>query len=155
MMRNWGLDIQDSQITEGHNYRMDAIQGAILRVKLKYLDKWNESRRSIARVYNKILADTPVKTPVESDENGHVYHIYSIQCSNRDSLRQRLGNLGISTKIHYPVPIHMQPVYQYLGYKRGDFPISEILAKGVLSFPIYPEIPEADINYIAENILNY
>lgn len=154
MMRNWGLDNQGSQVMDGYNYRMDSIQAAVLRVKLKYLDSWIEARRLKAAKYNNLFLNSNIKMPIESDESRHVYHIYGIQVQERDNLNKKLNGLGINTKIHYPVPIHLQATYKYLGYKSGDFPVSEKLAEQELSLPIYPDLSEPNQSYIVENILN-
>jgi len=107
MMRNWGLDKEGRQVIHGYNYRMDAIQGAILRVKLKYLEMWTEARRSNAKIYNQIFVETGIKTPSELEDNTHVYHIYAIQISNRNEVNRKLNKIGIQTKIHYPIPVHL------------------------------------------------
>lgn len=136
----------------GYNSRLDALQASILEVKLRYVDKWNEKRRDIARSYNKLLADFPLKTPYEADYGLHVYHQYTIKISNRDMVRIILREKGVETSIYYPVPLHLQSAYKQQGYKEGEFPESEKVAHEVLSLPMYPEIQEEILEYITSAI---
>jgi len=124
----------------GLNMRMDGLQGGILAVKLRYLDRWNEERREIARQYASALDGTSVIPPVEMSYGRHVYHLYVVQTDDRDALRQQLAELEIESGLHYPIPLHLQDAYRSLGYKRGDFPVTEHVKDRILSLPIYPEI---------------
>ena len=133
----------------GLNMRMEGLQGGILSVKLKYLDRWNDQRRLAAAVYDKALADTDIETPIEMNCRRHVYHLYVIQSDNRDALRQQLADAGIESGLHYPTPLHLQKAYCCLAYKEGDFPVAERVTSRILSLPMYPGIPSAAIERIA------
>jgi dTDP-4-amino-4,6-dideoxygalactose transaminase len=140
MLRDWGQKRKYHHVLKGYNYRMDGLQGAILRVKLRHLDAWTEARRAIAVQYDKLLAKSDVITPKVMPYSHHVYHIYAVRLAERDLLQQRLHEQQIQTGIHYPIPVHLQPAYADLGYKIGDFPHSELAAKEVLSLPMYAEL---------------
>ena len=140
----------------GFNYRLDGMQGAILNVKLKYLDKWNESRRKIASLYNEMLNGIgDVITPYEGNDRKSIYHIYAIRTKSRDALREFLTKNDIQSGIHYPVPIHLQNAYKHLNYKKGDFPVTEEQAETTLSLPIYAEMPESDVVKVVDAIKKY
>jgi len=139
----------------GYNYRLDALQAAVLRIKLKHLNEWNEARRKKALIYNELLKGLPVKTPEEKGNSRHVYHQYVIIAPNRDKLKEKLNNDGISTAVHYPIPLHLQPSFSYLGYTEGSFPNSEKFAKSCLSLPVYPELKTSQIEYITEKIKEF
>lgn len=144
MLRDWGQDRKYHHVLRGFNYRMEGFQGAILRVKLRHLEQWTEARRAGAARYNKLLADSGVETPKEMPWARHVYHVYTLRSHYRDGLQAALQAEGIQTGVHYPVPVHLQPVYADLGYGRGAFPNAEAAASQVLSLPLYPELsPEA------------
>jgi dTDP-4-amino-4,6-dideoxygalactose transaminase len=144
MLRDWGQDRKYHHVLRGFNYRMEGFQGAILRVKLRHLERWTEARRAVVRLYNQLLADSAVETPKEMPWARHVYHVYTLRTDDRDSLQASLQAGGIQTGIHYPVPVHLQPAYADLGYGRSDFPRSEAAAEQVLSLPLYPELsPQA------------
>ena len=145
MLRDWGQEGKYHHLLKGYNYRMDGIQGAILRVKLRYLEGWIENRRAHAAQYNEYLADSKVQRPIEMPGRRHVYHIYAIRASQREQLQQRLEKQGIQTGLHYPVPVHLQKAYADLGYHPGHFPCSERLAQEVLSLPMYPELTGTQI----------
>ncbi|MCG2675763.1 DegT/DnrJ/EryC1/StrS family aminotransferase [bacterium] len=136
----------------GYNYRLDGLQAAILRVKLKYLDEWNEKRMKNASIYNELLKDLDVITPCEEEYAKHVYHLYVIRTKRRDEVYKFLQEKGIACGIHYPLPLHLQKAYQSLGYKEGDFPIAEECAQEVISLPIYPELKKNQIEYIAKTL---
>lgn len=137
----------------GFNSRLDALQAAVLRVKLSHLDKWNAARRAHTALYDKLLADVPgVVTPYVSPNVEHVYHLYVIQVPNRDQVQAALKAAGIQTGIHYPIPLHEQPAYAHLGYKPEDFPVTHALASQILSLPMYPELNEEQIHYVVEVI---
>ncbi|WEJ59320.1 DegT/DnrJ/EryC1/StrS family aminotransferase [Devosia sp. FJ2-5-3] len=152
MLRDWGQERRYHHVMEGYNYRMDAIQGTILRVKLRQLEAWTEARRARARLYTKLLAGSDVIAPLEMEGNRHVWHIFAVRSADRDGLRARLQHDGIETGLHYPVPVHLQPAYADLGYQRGDFPQTEAAADSVLSLPIYPELSERDVAFIADAV---
>jgi len=137
----------------GHNYRMDGIQGAVLGVKLKYLHQWTERRRQIASLYRKGLGGVgDIILPFESPDAYHVYHLFVIRTKRRIELQKYLSEKGISSGLHYPISLHMQSAYQHLGYKEGDFPVSEISARECISLPIYAELRDEQVNYIVENV---
>lgn len=143
-------------VTVGHNYRMEAIQGAVLETKLQYLPEWTKQRCARARVYDDGLAGIDgVETPSCRSEAGSVYHLYVIRARDRDGLRRHLAKQGIETGLHYPVPLHLQPAYAGLGYARGDFPVAERAAQRVLSLPLYPELSDSQIERVCESIREY
>jgi dTDP-4-amino-4,6-dideoxygalactose transaminase len=152
MLRDWGQERRYHHVLKGYNYRMDGVQGAILRVKLRHLDKWTEARRSHAAQYDKLLADSGVKTPTAMPYSHHVYHVYPVRLSNREAIQQQLNERGIQTGIHYPIPVHLQVAYADLGYKAGDFPQSELAAAEVLSLPMYPELTPTQVSTVAEGL---
>jgi len=134
---------------EGYSSRLDNLQAAILRVKLRYLNKWNESRRRNAKKYNELLINIDgIIIPYEADYAKHVYHLYVIRTENRDKLREELKLKGVATGIHYPIPLHLQPAYSYLGYKYGDFHVTEECSQKILSLPLFAELSKEDINKI-------
>ena len=141
---------------EGYSSRLDNLQAAILRVKLRHLNKWNNMRRENAKKYNELLSNIDgIITPYEADYAKHVYHLYVIRTENQDKLREELKSEGIATGIHYPIPLHLQPAYNYLGYKRGDFPVTEKASQEILSLPMYAELGDEQIEEIVELIKNY
>lgn len=133
----------------GYNFRLEGIQGAVLNVKLKHLDKWNDLRREHAAVYNSLLKDSNLTLPREMDYARHIYHLYVVQSERRDDLMKALNDADIQTGIHYPIPIHLQPAYKFLGHKEGDFPEAEKQAKRLLSFPMFPELTNEQIERVA------
>jgi len=139
----------------GVNSRLDSLQAAILNVKLNYIDQWNEMRGQNAAKYNERLKDTPAVTPFVADTNVHIYHQYTIQVGDRDGLQVYLKENEIATGIHYPIPLHLQPAYQNLGYTKGDFPVAEEVSSHVVSLPMYPELPEERIDYTTEHIKKF
>jgi dTDP-4-amino-4,6-dideoxygalactose transaminase len=152
MLRDWGQEHKYHHVLKGYNYRMDGIQGAILRVKLRYLDKWTEARRTYAALYDKLLVNSGVTTPTVMPYSHHVYHIYAVRSHQRDTLQGKLNEQGIQTGIHYPIPVHLLPAYQDLGYKAGDFPNAEIVAQEELSLPMCAELSEAQIIAVSESV---
>lgn len=156
MFRDHGQKEKYYHSMVGWNARMDGFQGAVLSVKLKHLDQWNQSRRKNASLYDKLLADLPpIVPPVEADYARHVYHIYAILIDNRQQLMDALAKEEISCGIHYPVPLHLQAAYSSLGYKEGDFPIAEKCASQLLSLPMFPELTTEQIEYIVEKIKSF
>ena len=152
MLRNYGQKEKYNHIFLAYNRRLDTIQAAILRIKLRRLDKGNEKRRENAKIYNSLLRNSNVITPAVADYAKHVYHLYVIRTKRRNELGKLLNKKEISTGLHYPIPIHLQPAYSYLGYKKGDFPITEEVAEEILSLPMYPELAKNQIQYICECI---
>lgn len=152
LLRDHGRTSKYLHETEGYNYRLDAIQAAILRVKLKYLPKWIEARRERAKLYNSLLRDLPLKLPVEAKGCYHSYHLYVVQTPSRDLLRDELFKSGIETGLHYSVPLHLQGAYSHLGCKKGDFPVTEACADKVISLPLYPELSEVSQRKVAQEI---
>lgn len=140
---------------KGFNHRLDTLQAAVLRVKLKYLDEWNAARRQHAQQYNELFTGSQVLTPTEADYAEHVYHLYIIRAQDRDGLREYLAERKVYTGIHYPIPIHLQRAYQDLGYQRGDFPITERYADQIVSLPMYAELTPQMIGYTVESVLSY
>ena len=156
MLADHGSLVKYEHQVEGINSRLDSIHAAVLDIKLKYLDQWNERRRQNARLYNQLLKDVDgIITPVELPDTKPVYHLYVIQAENRDALRQKLNAEGIGTGIHYPLALHQQPAYQHLGYKMGSFPVAEKCTNKYLSLPMYPELTEAMIETVCHAIKKY
>ncbi len=152
MLRDWGQESRYHHVLKGYNYRMDGIQGAILRVKLRYIEAWTEARRSHAAYYDELLKDSGVSTPTVMPYSRHVYHVYAVRSSQRDALQQSLQEMEIQTGIHYPIPVHLQQAYAELGYQAGDFPHSEAAAKEVLSLPMYAELSQAQMKTVTQSV---
>jgi dTDP-4-amino-4,6-dideoxygalactose transaminase len=152
MYRDWGQERKYEHVVEGFNYRMDGIQGAILRVKLRHLKKWTEGRRANAARYNKLLGDAPVGVPEEMSHGRHVYHIYAIRTRDRSALQAALTDKQVQTAIHYPYPVHLLEAHRDLGYKAGQFPHSESAAREVLSLPMFPELTEEQVETVAKAV---
>lgn len=139
----------------GGNFRLDGIQGAVLTVKLKYLDSWNEKRRQNAALYDSLFADSAVKSPKIDSNNISTYNQYTIAVPERNQLQEFLAKNEISTAIFYPKPLHLQECFKYLGYKKGDIPVAEQVCGQVLSLPIYPELKPEQIEYVAKTVLKF
>ena len=139
----------------GYNSRLDSLQAAILRVKLRKLDGWLEGRRAIAARYNEELSPLGIKTPKTAEGNTHTYHQYTIAVDDRNDLLSFLKDKGIAARVYYPVPLHLQPCYRALGYSIGSFPVSEKAAERVLSLPVYPELNEEKIEYIIQSVKDF
>jgi dTDP-4-amino-4,6-dideoxygalactose transaminase len=134
----------------GINSRLDALQAAVLRVKLRRLDAWTEGRQRNARLYLELLASAPVELPRPAAyQTRHVFNQFVIRTRDRDAVRRHLAAEGVGTEVYYPLPLHLQPCFASLGYREGDFPVSEALARETLALPIYPELAEDDIAYVA------
>jgi dTDP-4-amino-4,6-dideoxygalactose transaminase len=140
MLRDWGAEKKYHHEIKGYNYRLESIQAAVLRVKLRHLEKWTEARRTLAARYDLLLQGSSYAPPRTSDDVRHVYHIYAIRSKSRSELQRWLQSQGIQTGIHYPTPVHLLPAFADLGYAAGDFPNSEAAAAEVLSLPMYPEL---------------
>lgn len=136
----------------GYNSRLDAIQAAILNVKIKEIDNWNAKRREVAEIYNEALKDTDLVTPVTRDYVEPVYHMYVLQSENREEVLEKLKESGIATGVYYPVPLHLQKCYKNLGYKEGDMPVSEYLSHRTFAIPVYPELTKEQVDYIISKI---
>ena len=134
----------------GFNYRMDGLQGAVLSVKLRHLEGWNATRRQVATRYRTLLSDTPLALPEEAEGRHHVWHLYVVRHAERNRLQQALAKAGIATGLHYSIPVHLQPAYAALGYRVGDFPVTERVAQQCLSLPIYPELSKKEQEHIAQ-----
>jgi dTDP-4-amino-4,6-dideoxygalactose transaminase len=152
LLRCYGERKKYEHILKGRNSRLDEIQAAILRVKLKYLDQWNKERRGKARLYTKMLSSLGVVCPSEKKGVRHVYHLYPIKTRKRDSLQAFLKKRGIETLIHYPIPIPLQKAYRELGYRRRDFPLTNQWSRKILSLPFFPEMKDSEIEEVTEGI---
>ena len=150
MLRDWGQQGRHRYVMKGYNYRLDTLQAAILRVKLRHLEAWTEARRSHARRYAERLADSGVTLPVEPQNYRCVYHIYGVMLENRDAVKQVLGKRNIGTQVHYPVPVHLTEAHRDLGHGIGDFPESERIAREELSLPMYAELNDHQIERVCE-----
>jgi dTDP-4-amino-4,6-dideoxygalactose transaminase len=154
MQRNWGGSRRYEHVVKGFNYRMDGIQGAILRVKLRHLEAWTEARRRHAVEYNRRLAGAVLSTPYARPDSRHVYHCYTVRVPRRDVARAHLESCGIQTGVHYATPVHLHRAYADLGYGRGDFPVAEAAAGEVLSLPMFPELQDTQIAAIADALVS-
>jgi dTDP-4-amino-4,6-dideoxygalactose transaminase len=152
LLRDWGAEKKYDHAMLAYNYRMDGIQGAVLRVKLRHLDDWTEARRRLAQRYRDALSPLGVEVAGEARDARHVYHIFSIFVDDRDGLQAWLGERGVQTGKHYPVPLHLQRAYPDLGYRAGDFPQAERVADRQLSLPLYPEMPDSAVDEVCASI---
>jgi dTDP-4-amino-4,6-dideoxygalactose transaminase len=134
----------------GFNYRMDGMQGAVLEIKLKYLERWTQARTLLAERYQKLLAELPSQMPVQADGRQHVWHLFVVLHQQRDLLRRDLELCGITTGLHYPVPVHLQKAYQHLGHRPGDFPQAERIGRDCLTLPLFPEMTVQQQDYVIE-----
>jgi dTDP-4-amino-4,6-dideoxygalactose transaminase len=155
LLRDWGQQKKYHHEMLAYNYRMDGIQGAILRVKLRHLEAWTERRRKLAALYEDRLGNLGLRLSGELPGRRHVFHIFSIFHPERQALQERLAAEGIQTGFHYPVPVHLQKAYEALGHREGDFPVTERTAREQLSLPMYPELPEADVERVCEVIRDW
>lgn len=152
LLRDWGQEKKYYHDVHAFNYRMDAIQGAILRVKLRQLEKWTDARRAHARLYDELLRESGIKHATEAKGRKHVYHIYGVYDQRRAELQQALGAAGIHTGIHYPIPVHLQRAYEDLGYSKGDLPVTETIASEQLSLPMFAELSDDQIGRVADGV---
>jgi dTDP-4-amino-4,6-dideoxygalactose transaminase len=136
----------------GHNHRLPALQAAVLNAKLPFLDSWVKERRRVAKHYSELLAGGSAIAPTEIPGRKHAYHLFVVQVPRRDEVRKALAEVGISTGVHYPIPLHLQPALLSLGYKQGDFPVSEKCASSILSLPMFAELEPGEIEYVAEHL---
>ena len=152
LLRCYGERKKYQHILKGHNSRLDEIQAALLRVKLKHLDQWNEERRRKARLYTRMLSPLGLVCPSEKKGVRHVYHLYAIKMRKRDAVQAFLKKRGIETLIHYPIPIPLEKAYQEMGYRRGDFPLTDQWSRKILSLPFFPEMKESEMEEVAQQI---
>lgn len=153
MLRDWGAEKKYEHVLKGYNYRMEGIQGAVLRVKMRHIETWTEARRSHAALYDNLLAGSGVPTPQVMEDVRHVYHIYAIRTNQRQQCMDALQAQGIQSGIHYPFPVHLLPAYADLGYKAGDFPHSEKAANEVLSLPMFAELTPDQCKQVAGAVI--
>lgn len=152
MMANHGQPRKHEHVIAGRNSRLDGMQAAILNAKLPHLNTWTEERQSNASYYNEKLQDLPITLPLCPAGREHVYHLYVIQSEKRDALMKHLANQNIGVAIHYPVPMPLMPCFSHLGYKKGDFPVTEYACDTILSLPMYPELSKEQIDFVADEI---
>lgn len=153
--RNHGLKNRDECEFWGYNSRLDNLQAALLNIKLQHLEKWTERRREIAQSYHEKLQHLNIVLPKDEDYEKTVYHTYIIQTNERNRLKDFLAEKGVETKIHYPIPIHMQEAAKYLNYKQGDFPVTERQAETILSLPVYPELTNEQVDFVSDSIIEF
>ena len=152
MLRDWGQERKYHHTLKGFNYRMEGIQGAVLRVKLRHLDAWTEGRRRNAAHYNALLADSGITIPVEAPYARHVYHVYAVRIPNRDAVQAALQTREIQTGIHYPIPVHLQQAYREFGFGPGDLPVTEKASAELLSLPMFPELEPGQVEEVCQVI---
>jgi dTDP-4-amino-4,6-dideoxygalactose transaminase len=155
LLRNYGFADRYNSTLRGYNSRLDEVQAALLDFKLARLDEWNERRRQIADRYIGELGKLPIMIPSVFPEHKHVFHLFVIRVKARSKFLAFMSASDINIIIHYPTPIHLQPAYEFLNYKKGDFPITEKVSEEIVSLPIYPELEEKEISYIIAKIINY
>jgi len=148
MLRNYGQRVKYHHDQIGFNSRLDTVQAAVLRIKLRRLSEWNDARRAAASEYREALAGVSLDLPPEADYGRHVYHLFVVRCERRDALREACETDGISVGIHYPIPVHLQKAFADLGYEHGSFPVTEKLAGEILSLPMFPEITNEQIGRV-------
>ncbi len=151
-LRNYGQRVKYEHTTVGTNSRLDTLQAAVLRVKLRHLDRWNAARAEHATAYNALLAEGPCKVPQTASNRTHIFHLYMVQVDNRNEVQRVLSERGIVTGIHYPIPVHLQEACAGLEYRRGDFPETENAAGRILSLPMYAELAPAQREYVAARL---
>ena len=155
MLRDWGAEKRYHHVLKGYNYRLEGIQGAILRVKLRKLDEWTTCRQVHAREYTRLLAGSGLATPAEMPYGSHVFHVYALRSPQRDLLQQALQAKDVQTGIHYPFPVHLLEAWKDLGYPKGSFPVSEQIAAEELSLPMYAELTSEQIRFVAAAIREF
>jgi dTDP-4-amino-4,6-dideoxygalactose transaminase len=155
MLREHGSVQKYVHVMPGYNFRMEGIQGAVLAVKLPHLDGWNDRRRALAKRYNERLAGQGIVLPKEEAQGKHIYHLYVIQTDDREGLRDHLAQRGIETGLHYPIPLHQQEAYASLGYRTGDFPVTEKATQRIVSLPMYPDMSLEAADYVSDAIIEW
>jgi dTDP-4-amino-4,6-dideoxygalactose transaminase len=153
MLRDHGSVKKYEHDFPAYNLRLEGIQGGVLAVKLPHLDGWNDNRRVLAARYQELFAGSKVVAPKEMPYSHHVYHLYVVVVEDRDALKKALSEQGIENGLHYPIPLHLQKAYAYLGYKEGDFPVSEHVAANHVSLPMYAELPIEHVEHVAKTVL--
>jgi dTDP-4-amino-4,6-dideoxygalactose transaminase len=153
-LRDWGQTRKYHHDLKGFNYRMEGIQGAVLKVKLRYLEDWTEARRACAATYDELLTKGMIQTPEQMSYARHVYHVYAIRTPHREYLQQSLNARGIQTGIHYPIPVHLQSAYADLGYGVGSFPEAEAASQEVLSLPLFPELTLEEQDVVSNAVVS-
>ena len=153
MLRDWGQERKYHHTLKGFNYRMEGVQGAMLRVKLRHLDAWTEGRRQNAAHYNELLEDSAITIPVESSYARHVYHVYGVRIPNRDAVQAALQARDIQSGIHYPIPVHLQTAYQEFGFGPGSLPVTEKASAELLSLPMFPELERSQVEEVCGVLL--
>ena len=154
MLRDWGAEKKYHHVLKGYNFRMEGLQGAVLRVKLRRLEQWTEARRTAAAHYDRLFEGTGIESPKAMPYARHVYHIYAIRTQHRQAWQDGLLAQGIQSGIHYPTPVHLLPAFADLGYQAGQFPHSERAAAEVLSLPMFPELTAAQCEEVARAVVN-
>jgi len=154
-LRNCGQRVKNIHELSPFNHRLDTIQAAILRIKLFYLDQWNEARRRCAGYYKELLFNTGIVLPSEDTFSKHVYHLYVVRTPFRNALQTHLRDRGIGTGIHYPLPVHLQPFYANNGFQRGQFPIAERMCDQILSLPMFPTMTWNQVEYVTEKMIEF
>jgi dTDP-4-amino-4,6-dideoxygalactose transaminase len=155
LLREYGQVEKYRHTLVGYNSRLDAIQAALLRVKLRHLDSWNDARRSAAELYRRRLGSkTSIGVPSEATGNRHIYHIYAVSVPKRDEVRVKLSQLGIETGIHYPIPVHLQPSYLRVSYRSGPLDNTSAAATSLLSLPMFPEITEDEVDWVSQGLVS-
>jgi len=152
LLRDWGQERKYQHVLAGYNYRMDGIQGAVLKVKMDYIEQWNEGRRAAAAQYDRLLGKHTFGRPSPRPCHRHVYHVYAIRIPMRDMVQKALNAADIQTGVHYPVPVHLQKAYANLGYKKGQLPVTEALADCFLSLPMYPELQPEQVDMVVAEL---
>ena len=155
LLRCYGERKKYQHILKGYNSRLDEIQAALLRVKLKYLDQWNEERRRKANLYTRMLSPLGAACPSEKKGARHVYHLYTVRTGKREALQAFLKKKGIESLVHYPIPIPLEKAYQEMGYRRGDFPMTDQWSRQILSLPFFPEIKESEMEEVVNGISRF
>jgi dTDP-4-amino-4,6-dideoxygalactose transaminase len=154
-LREHGSTVRYHHDEVGYNYRMEGIQGAVLGVKLKHLQRWTNERRRVAKRYAELLTDTPLQLPREAAGCESAWHLYTVRSPRRDELKKSLDENRIGNAVHYPMPLHLQKVYASLGHKPGDFPVAEKASREVLSLPMFPELTDAQVVRVAEVVKQF
>lgn len=152
LLRDYGRKDRYEFAIKGYNSRLDEIQAAMLRVKLKHLTQWNQERQKIAGLYQKLAKNENLILPTHNTGRNHVYHLFVARTAKRQQLLGHLQKQGVGAAIHYPLPIHLQEAYSDLQYKKGDFPVAEQISREVLSLPMFPELKNNEIQYICEQL---
>lgn len=156
LLRNQGNIEKYNHLVVGHNNRMDTLQAAVLQVKLRYLDSWNKKRQKNADYYNRNFNDPNLRTPFVPRYNSHIYHQYVLRLNGpSNKLIEYLRSKGIDSRVYYPIPLHLQRCFKYLGYKKGDFPESEKASRCTLAIPVYPDLTKKEMDYIISSIKEF